>query len=97
MKKFFSFLIASAFLYACNTPKPETPDTTEADAKPGKIEFADEKYIAIGQKSLSQLAQGDVDGFVADYADNAVFSWSSGDSLANKEAIATYWKERRPL
>jgi hypothetical protein len=91
MKKIHVIILLSS-LYACNTPKP-TND--EAPAKPRAVELADEKYIDIGQKSLTQLAEGNVDGFVADFADNAVFQWSAGDSLANKEAIIAYWKDRR--
>jgi hypothetical protein len=91
MKKILVIVLLSS-LYACNSPKPETD---EPAAKPRSIEFADEKYIEIGKKSLTQLAQGNIDGFVADNADNAVFSWSSGDSLSTKEAIVTYWKDRR--
>jgi len=94
MKKLFIVLIGSAFFYSCNSPKPEV--VQEAAAPESKaFEFADEKYIAIGKESLTQLAKGNVDGFVADYDDNAVFMWSGGDSLANKGAIASYWKDRR--
>ena len=76
----------------CTAPKSET---TEDAREPKAIEFADDKYSAIGRQSLSQWAQGNIDGFVADFADNAVFSWSSGDSLIRKEGITAYWKERR--
>lgn len=29
------------------------------------------------------------------FADNAVYIWNNGDSLAGKAAIAAYWKKRR--
>ena len=31
---------------------------------------------------------------MSDFSDNAVFVWSAGDSLAGKEAIGNYWKDR---
>ena len=93
MKKLFMVLIGSALFCACNSPKPEV--VQEAAPEPMAFEIGDEKYVAIAKQSLTALAQGNIDGFVADYADNAVFKWSSGDSLANKAAIVSYWKDRR--
>jgi hypothetical protein len=58
-------------------------------------EFADQKYAVVGRKNLDALSRGDIDAFVADFADNAVYLWNSGDSLAGKVAIADYWKKRR--
>ena len=66
-----------------------------APSKPRPTEFADEKYKEIGKKGLAQLSGGDIDGWMGSFADNAVYSWSTGDSLVGKEAIAKYWKERR--
>jgi hypothetical protein len=34
-------------------------------------------------------------GYMASYADNAVYQWNSGDSLAGKPAISEYWTKRR--
>jgi hypothetical protein len=36
-----------------------------------------------------------MDGWLDGYADNAMYRWSSGDSLAGKQAISNYWRERR--
>lgn len=49
----------------------------------------------MGKKSLDQLSTGNVDGWLEGFADNAIYRWSSGDSLAGKAAIASYWKNRR--
>jgi ketosteroid isomerase-like protein len=98
MKHVFLIGILSSLLIGCNTDKPaeqkeEAAATTAAKTQPA--EFADAKYSEVGKKSLSSLAKGDVDGWVADYADNAVFMWNGGDSLVGKPAITAYWKKRR--
>ncbi|MBK8280123.1 MAG: nuclear transport factor 2 family protein [Saprospiraceae bacterium] len=48
-----------------------------------------------GRQSIAALSAGDADGFVAGYADNAVYMFNNGDSLAGKAAIAEYWKRRK--
>lgn len=58
-------------------------------------EFADMKYAAIGKKGLEALSSGDIDGWMTNFADNAVYQWNNGDSLAGKQAIRDYWKKRR--
>jgi hypothetical protein len=32
---------------------------------------------------------------MTNYADNAIYRWNNGDSLAGKKAIHDYWLERR--
>ncbi len=82
--------MAGSLLLACNQPKPAA-----SDAEPAQAEFADPKYVDMGKKGLSQLGSGDIDGWMSGYADNAVYSWSSGDSIVGKPAITAYWKDRR--
>ena len=36
-----------------------------------------------------------VDGWMSNYADNAKYRWSSGDSLSGKAEISKYWTDRR--
>ncbi len=89
--KLHSILLTSAviaILWTCN--QPEQGNTNLAPA-----EFADPKYMQVGKKALDGLADGDIDNFLKDYADNAVFLWNSGDSVAGKPAIYDYWKDRR--
>jgi ketosteroid isomerase-like protein len=84
-------------LWSCNTPKPAEPVKAETPApEPQKpIEFADDRYSNVCKAALAKLSTGDVDGFITDYADNAVYRWNSGDSLSGKPAIEKYWKDRR--
>ena len=70
-----------------------TTDTTKAMA-PAPAEFADPKYTAIGKQMLAHFSSGDIDGYTANFADNAVYHWNSGDSLAGKAAIHDYWAKR---
>src|SRR5882757_9371810 len=102
MKKLLFWAAGCYMLLSCNN-KPAEPTTTEQKdtasmAKETKIpqsEFADARYTEMGKKQLAQMSGGDMDGWVNTYADNAMYRWSSGDSLAGKAAIAAYWKERR--
>lgn len=103
MKKLLSLTAGFCILLACNS-KPAEPTTASAKdsaspAKPTELPQAeistDAKYTEIGKKRLEQLASGDVNAWVDGYADNAVYRWSSGDSLVGKAAIADYWKNRR--
>lgn len=103
MKKMLTVATGCCFLLAScnNTPtKPEMDNakdtsTTVKEAKVPQSEFADERYVAMGKKGLEQLSAGNMDAWVDGYADSALFRWSSGDSLAGKAAIASWWKERR--
>ena len=96
MKQFFAVAFLSAFLFfACNKPAEETTETAPAEATPPPAEFADAKYTEIGKKGLAALTSGDVDGWMSHFADNAVYYWNNGDSLAGKPAITEYWKKRR--
>lgn len=96
MKNVFYALIGSAALLSCSQPKQEQQEATPAvEAKPQPVEFADSKYIAIGKEGIAALASGDVDTWMKAFADNATYSWSSGDSIVGKKAIADYWTERR--
>ncbi|HEY6505583.1 MAG TPA: nuclear transport factor 2 family protein, partial [Chitinophagaceae bacterium] len=101
MKKIFIMSVACMLLIACNNEKTDDAKPAEAtvsstdDKKPQQSEFADPKYTEMGKKMTAQLSSGDVDGWMSNYADNAVYAWSSGDSLAGKEAIGKYWKDRR--
>lgn len=92
-----AWAICSTFLFACNTP--ETADNnaaaTQPEAKQQPTEFADTKYSDIGKRGIAALASGDVDGWMADFADNTKYYWNGGDSLIGKAAITEYWKKRR--
>ena len=91
MKKMLMILIGGTLLWSCNKPAPE--ETVAAPPKP--VEFADGKYTDIGKQSITKLAEGDIDAFLSNLSDNAVYLWNNGDSITGKQAIAAYWKDRR--
>lgn len=98
MKKVFALLACSALFFACNDPKKteekEPKAETKATASRG-YEFGDDKFVEIGKKAATSLESGDIDSWVANYADDAVYHWNNFDSLAGKAAITDYWKKRR--
>jgi ketosteroid isomerase-like protein len=101
MKKVFGWLACSALLVACNSdPKTtegtETKTATEVATAPADYEIiSDSKLTDIAKKHLVYLEKGDIDSWMADFADNAVYRWNNFDSLAGKAAITDYWKKRR--
>ena len=102
MKRLLSIAFISSLFFACtNSKTADTAATTSdsavaaAPAKPQPAEFADPKYSDIGKKGLAALSSGDIDGWMASFADNAVYVWNNGDSLSGKAAITAYWKKRR--
>jgi len=104
MKKLVSLAAGCCILLACNN-KPAEPVATAADststqaaakpAAPQDAEFADPKYADIGRAALASMSKGDIAGWLGNYADNAVYIWSAGDSLAGLPAITKYWTDRR--
>ncbi len=103
MKKIFILAAGSLILFSCSnnkkdeTKKDETTVSSDGskDKTPAPAEFADPKYAEWGKKMTAQLSSGDIDGWLTNYADNAVYAWSAGDSLAGKPAIDKYWRDRR--
>lgn len=103
MRKILLPLISFAVLSSCGEDKKTqdpmvkttTSDKATTENKPMQAEFADAKYTDIGKQMLQQMEAGNMDQWTANFADNGVFQWSSGDSLAGKQAIADYWKPRR--
>ncbi|MBN9381102.1 MAG: hypothetical protein J0H74_10065 [Chitinophagaceae bacterium] len=102
MKKILFFAAGCYFLLSCNN-KPSEPMTTEPKdtataktaANPPQSEFADPRYADMGRKGLMQMSSGDIKGWVDAFTDDAIFYWSSGDSLAGKPAISKWWTDRR--
>ena len=91
-----SFLL---LLGACNNPKPVEEAAqavaTDSTAAVAPAEFADAKYAEIVRSGMNSLSAGDVSAWMANFADNAVYAWNSGDSLAGKTAISEWWTKRR--
>ena len=84
---------------ACSSPKTEDKPATDtaavAPAAPQPAEFADQKYVEIGKSGIASLSSGNIDAWMTSFADNSVYIWNNGDSLAGKAKIAEYWKQRR--
>ena len=102
MKKIISLATGCCILLACNNNPTEPTAAAAKDsmstAKQTEVpqsEFADARYTDMGKKGLAQLGSGDITGWMDAYADNAIYRWSSGDSLVGKAAITDYWKNRR--
>lgn len=93
-KLFFLALTLIALIWACTQPKPEVVEAP-VDVTPPPAEFADPKFAEIGKQGLKALASGDIDSFISDFAENAVYRWNAGDSVSGKQAIHAYWKDRR--
>ena len=103
MKKVLIPAIVCTMLFACNSgDKTETKDEKMASSSDStgkkttpQSEFADQKYVDWGKKQLADFESGNIDAWLASYADNAKYFWSGGDSLVGKQAISDYWKNRR--
>jgi hypothetical protein len=99
MRKRFLWMLASMFfILACNNEaKQETTaaEPTTTDTKPQPAEFADAKYAQVGKDFLANMSSGNMDGWGSSLADNVVWVWNNGDSVATKEAVMAYWKNRR--
>src|SRR5215470_17564440 len=100
MKKTLIFFSGCMIMLACNNQQKtdagtKAAATTDSATTKPQSEFADAKYTEMGKQMLAQFEGGDVDAWSNNFADNAVYRWSSGDSLAGKKAIADYWKNRR--
>jgi hypothetical protein len=100
MTKTLIAFLAAGILFACNDSKtdekPMVKDaaTTATDGKPPPSEFADPKYMDWGKKMLKDFESGNMTSYVNYLADNVVYSWSAGDSLVGKQAVADYWAAR---
>jgi hypothetical protein len=100
MRKLLIAILVPGILFACKN-KTESSASNEpmvkstAAEKTKGAEFADEKYMQMGKERLQEFESGDIEKWVGQFADNAVYIWSAGDSLAGKKAIMDYWMNRR--
>jgi ketosteroid isomerase-like protein len=91
MKKFMFLLLLIFCLGACDSLKKDTSTAIEPQA----LEFGSMKYGDICHNALTQLANGDMDSFINNFAENVIYRFNSGDSIVGKTAVAAYWKDRR--
>ena len=98
MKKLIFIVFTLVLFLGCKkeTPaEPTEPTVTDETANEKPAEFADAKYTEIGKSAINAMAKGDMDGWTANFADDAVYYWNAGDSLVGKPAIDKYWRDRR--
>src|SRR5579862_1780569 len=101
MKKLMPLALISFLFFACSGSKTDDKavvTTDSAAVAPAKVlptEIADSKYSDIAKKGFDALSSGNIDEWMSSFADNAVYVWNNGDSLAGKAAITAYWKKRR--
>ncbi|WP_333600852.1 nuclear transport factor 2 family protein [Flavobacterium sp.] len=96
MKKLLLVALCIPLFIGCKKEAPAEPAaTTTPDAASAPVEIADAKYTEIGKNAIAAMTKGDVDGWIANYADNAKYYWNAGDSLVGKPAIDKYWRDRR--
>ncbi len=100
MKIRFAGAMALLLMAGCSQPGSTDKPAAEAPAAPVTAgnrlaDFADERYAQIGRKGVDALSAGDIEGWMSGFADNAVYVWNAGDSIAGKPGITAYWKKRR--
>lgn len=103
MKKAIIPFLFAGVLVACQDQKTteapivkdaSTSRSAEADPKSQAVEFADPTYMEKGRLYLRLLSEEKIDEWAEQFADDAIYQWSSGDSLVGKQAIISYWKTR---
>ena len=95
--KMILFGLFSTLLVSC---KPEAKKEEAAAVVPEKkpaTELLDPALADPLRKSSDAFTRGDLDGFTADFADNMLYNWSSGDSLRGKQAVKDYYASRWKL
>lgn len=96
MKNLVVLIALMIFLWSCNQPKPEeTVQEAVVPEAPAPLAFGDMKRSDLCKEAMTQMSNGNVEGFVSSFADDAIYRFNAGDSLVGKSAITTYWKERR--
>jgi hypothetical protein len=99
MKKILLAFIVSSLLFACSNEKKDEEKTSPmtSDTKPPVEILWDSTLTQSVAASMTAFENADIDGFTADYDDNAKFYWSGGDSLIGKQAIKDYYTNRWKL
>ena len=103
MKKYLFAIVSCSIFLACTNKPSDTTQNTQDSAmttkqsktSSGPVEIGDSKYTEIGKSELKNLSSGDIDAFAEGLSDNALYAWSSGDTLIGKGSIVKYWKEQQ--
>ena len=99
MKKFILGVLISTLFFSCKDKAEEKPAATEATMSSAETKKAYTEVLDISEadvvKTGSQaLANKDVAGMTANYADDVRYLWSGGDSAIGKKAVVDYWNGR---
>jgi hypothetical protein len=101
MKKFFIMAAACFVLLSCNNKKEEEKksdvNTVTGTEKKPAMELLDPSTATPVIKMHEAWANRDLDGMVADLADNVKYTWSSGDSVMGKQGVKDYYAGRLKL
>ncbi|MBK6634724.1 MAG: nuclear transport factor 2 family protein [Chitinophagaceae bacterium] len=99
MKKIILVFCMAALLVACNEEKKTdtateaTPAAAPAEKPPVEI-LNDSNLVASTMASFTAFENKDIEGYTTGMADNVMFRWSGGDSLAGKQAVKDYYTGR---
>jgi SnoaL-like domain len=98
MKKIILAMFFAPFLFACNNEqKKGEAVTTETETTKGKAPvelLMDSSLVASATAAFTAFENKNIDGYTASLADNVMFRWSGGDSLAGKQAVKDYYSGR---
>lgn len=97
MKKIISAIAIATVLFACNSEKKtDSPsDTPAAGAAKAPVELImDSNLINTAKATFTAFENKDIEGYTANMADNVMFRWSGGDSLAGKQAVKDWYTSR---
>ena len=102
MKKLLFGVFISALLISCAEKAEEKPATQEAapsssEAKKPATEVLDLSEADVVKAGTQALANKDIAGMTANYADDVRYYWSGGDSAIGKQAVVDYWNGRMKI
>ena len=99
MNKLILGALVSSLFFSCKDKAEEKPVTTEAtlstaDTKKPPTEVLDLSEADVVKAGSQALANKDIAGITANYADDVRYFWSGGDSAIGKKAVMDYWTGR---
>jgi len=98
MKKFLSIICISVVLSACNNEKQEetaAAPEVKSDKPAAPVELInDSNLVNTVKAAFAAFENKDIEGYTANLADNVMFRWSGGDSLAGKQAVKDWYTGR---
>ena len=95
MKYLLAMIFIASVLVSCDTPSQEADDIPAEPEVSVPISLIDgTDYIEKAKAGLTAMTNQDLDGFVGNFTDDAVYQFNSGDTLAGIEAIREYWAAR---